>query len=113
MRQRLRGGQGDRRAGPDLVFLDIQMPKLDGFEVVELAGARTHYVFVTAYDQFALRAFEVHALDYLLKPFSRERLEQALAHARGRLGSPQPVRGAGPWPRRMKRRSAARRSNAS
>jgi two-component system LytT family response regulator len=74
---------------PELVFLDIQMPKLDGFEVVELAGAKTQYVFVTAYDQFALRAFEVHALDYLLKPFSRERLEQALAHARARLGSPQ------------------------
>lgn len=72
---------------PDLVFLDIQMPKLDGFEVVELAGARTQYVFVTAYDQFALRAFEVHALDYLLKPFSTERLGQALAHARERLGS--------------------------
>jgi two-component system LytT family response regulator len=75
--------------GPDLVFLDIQMPRLDGFEVVELAGAKSQYVFVTAYDQFALRAFEVHALDYLLKPFSRERLEQALAHARARLGSPQ------------------------
>jgi two-component system LytT family response regulator len=78
---------------PELVFLDIQMPKLDGFEVVELAGAGgskcAQYVFVTAYDQFALRAFEVHALDYLLKPFSRERLEQALAHARARLGSPQ------------------------
>jgi two-component system LytT family response regulator len=73
---------------PDLVFLDIQMPKLDGFEVVELAGAKTQYVFVTAYDQFALRAFDVHALDYLLKPFSPERLGQALAHARGRLGSP-------------------------
>jgi two-component system LytT family response regulator len=79
---------------PDLVFLDIQMPKLDGFEVVELAGAGgrqcAQYVFVTAYDQFALRAFEVHALDYLLKPFSRARLEQALAHARARLGSPVP-----------------------
>jgi two-component system LytT family response regulator len=74
---------------PDLVFLDIQMPKLDGFEVVELAGAKTQYVFVTAYDQFALRAFEVHALDYLLKPFSRERLAQAVAHARVRLGSPR------------------------
>jgi len=74
---------------PDLVFLDIQMPKLDGFEVVELAGAKSQYVFVTAYDQFALRAFEVHALDYLLKPFTRERLGQALAHARERLGSPQ------------------------
>ena len=73
---------------PELVFLDIQMPKLDGFEVVELAGAKTHYVFVTAYDQFALRAFDVHALDYLLKPFTRERLAQALAHARERVAAP-------------------------
>lgn len=69
---------------PELVFLDIQMPKLDGFEVVELAGGKPHYVFATAYDQFALRAFEVHAIDYLLKPFSRGRLAQALAHARSR-----------------------------
>lgn len=73
---------------PELVFLDIQMPKLDGFEVVELAGAGAptapHYIFATAYDQFALRAFEVHAIDYLLKPFSRERLAQALEHARSR-----------------------------
>ena len=76
---------------PDVVFLDIQMPKLDGFEVVELAGAKTHYVFVTAYDQFALRAFDVHALDYLLKPFSRERLAQALAHVRTRLAAPAPA----------------------
>ncbi|MGJ9419654.1 LytR/AlgR family response regulator transcription factor [Massilia sp. CMS3.1] len=69
---------------PDLVFLDIQMPKLDGFEVVELSGARTQYVFVTAYDQFALKAFEVRAIDYLLKPFSRERLAQALDSAKAR-----------------------------
>ncbi|MGI4721627.1 MAG: LytR/AlgR family response regulator transcription factor [Janthinobacterium lividum] len=74
---------------PELVFLDIQMPKLDGFEVVELAGGKPHYVFATAYDGFALRAFEVHAIDYLLKPFSRERLAQALAHARSRR--PQPA----------------------
>ena len=78
---------------PDLVFLDIQMPKLDGFEVVELAGAgkgsATQYVFVTAYDQFALRAFEVHAIDYLLKPFGPERLDAALAHARARLRGTQ------------------------
>lgn len=70
---------------PDLVFLDIQMPKLDGFEVVELAGSKPHYIFATAYDQFALRAFEVHALDYLLKPFSRDRLAEALAQARLRM----------------------------
>jgi two-component system LytT family response regulator len=76
---------------PDLVFLDIQMPRLDGFEVVELAGARTRYVFVTAYDQFALKAFEVRAIDYLLKPFSRERLAQALASARSRPVPPAQV----------------------
>lgn len=75
---------------PDLVFLDIQMPKLDGFDVVELAGGSTHYVFVTAYDRFALRAFEVHALDYLLKPFGAPRLAQALAHVRTRLRDAAP-----------------------
>lgn len=69
---------------PELVFLDIQMPKLDGFEVVELAGSKPYYIFATAYDQYALKAFEVHAIDYLLKPFSRERLGQALDHARSR-----------------------------
>jgi two-component system LytT family response regulator len=74
---------------PDLVFLDIQMPKLDGFEVADLAGDKTRYVFVTAFDQFALRAFEIHAIDYLLKPFSRERLAQALAHARSRVAAPE------------------------
>jgi two-component system LytT family response regulator len=76
---------------PDLVFLDIQMPKLDGFEVVELAGGRTRYVFVTAYDQFALKAFEVRAIDYLLKPFSRERLAQALESATVRATPPEQV----------------------
>lgn len=78
--------------GPDLVFLDIQMPKLDGFEVVELAGAsplaNTRYVFVTAYDRFALKAFEVRAIDYLLKPFGRERLAQALESVRSRAAPP-------------------------
>jgi two-component system LytT family response regulator len=67
---------------PDLVFLDIQMPKLNGFEVVELAGSKARYVFVTAYDQYALKAFDVHAVDYLLKPFSQQRFNEALAHAR-------------------------------
>jgi two-component system LytT family response regulator len=76
---------------PDLVLLDIQMPKLDGFEVVELAGTRPQYVFVTAYDQFALKAFEVRAIDYLLKPFSRERLAQALDGVRARATAPEQV----------------------
>src|SRR5256885_5880888 len=71
---------------PDLLFLDVQMRKLDGFEVLELVGREVAVVFVTAYDQYALRAFEVHAVDYLLKPFSAERLAAALARARVRLG---------------------------
>ena len=70
---------------PDLLFLDVQMPKLDGFEVLELVGRDVAVVFVTAYDQYALRAFEVHAVDYLLKPFSPERLADALTRARERL----------------------------
>lgn len=70
---------------PDLVFLDIQMPKLDGFEVLELIGNEAAVVFVTAYDNYAIRAFEVHAVDYLLKPISVERFEAALARAKERL----------------------------
>lgn len=71
---------------PDLVFLDIQMPKLDGFEVLELIGTDRAIVFVTAYDEYALRAFEIHAVDYLLKPFAAERFETALQRAKQRLG---------------------------
>lgn len=76
---------------PDLVFLDIQMPKLDGFEVLELlepdarGGRMPAVIFCTAYDEYALKAFEVHAVDYLLKPFGRERLAEALLRARERL----------------------------
>jgi len=70
---------------PDLVLLDVQMPKLDGFEVLELLGRDQPVVFITAYDQYALRAFEVHAVDYLLKPFSAERFQEAMARARERL----------------------------
>jgi DNA-binding LytR/AlgR family response regulator len=70
------------REQPDLVFLDIQMPGLDGFGVIEALSEPPEIVFVTAYDEYAIRAFEVAALDYLLKPFSRERLEQAIRRAR-------------------------------
>jgi two-component system LytT family response regulator len=69
---------------PDVLLLDVQMPKLDGFDVLELVGAEVPVVFVTAYDEFALRAFEVHAVDYLLKPFSSERLAMALGRVRER-----------------------------
>jgi two-component system LytT family response regulator len=73
---------------PDLLFLDVQMPKLDGFEVLELIepSQAPVVVFVTAYDQYAMRAFDAHAVDYLLKPFSAERFERALERARARLG---------------------------
>jgi two-component system, LytTR family, response regulator len=72
---------------PDLLLLDVQMPKLDGFDVIELVGGDIAVIFVTAYDQHAIRAFEVHAVDYLLKPFSAERLAEALDRARARLRS--------------------------
>ena len=71
---------------PDLVFLDVQMPKLNGFEVLELIGQEVAVIFVTAYDQYAMRAFDEHAVDYLLKPFSLERFQKALERARQRLG---------------------------
>jgi len=72
---------------PDLMFLDVQMPKLSGFEVLELIGRSVPVVFTTAYDQYALSAFEVHAIDYLLKPFSAERFAEALTRARERLAT--------------------------
>jgi len=71
---------------PDLIFLDIQMPKLDGFEVLELIGTDPGVVFVTAFDEHALRAFEVHAVDYLMKPFRAERFQAALDRAKQRIG---------------------------
>jgi len=63
---------------PDVLLLDVQMPKLDGFDVLELVGRDVPVIFVTAYDEFALRAFEVHAVDYLLKPFAPERLAEVV-----------------------------------
>ena len=73
------------REKPDLVLLDIQMPGLDGFEVIEALADPPPVIFVTAYDEYAIRAFEVNALDYLLKPFSRERLEKAIRRAQEAL----------------------------
>ena len=77
-----------RRLRPDIVFLDVQMPDFDGFDVLRaLAGEPLPaVVFVTAYDQYALRAFDVHAVDYLLKPFHDERFAEALARAKARRG---------------------------
>ena len=72
---------------PHLVFLDVQMPEMDGFQVIEAVGVEhmPAVIFVTAYDAYAIRAFDVHALDYLLKPFDRERFLQALDHARSQM----------------------------
>jgi two-component system LytT family response regulator len=75
---------------PDIVFLDVQMPKLDGFEVLELIDPSVAVIFVTAYDQYAMRAFDAHAVDYLLKPFALDRFEKALDRARRRLGEKMP-----------------------
>jgi two-component system, LytTR family, response regulator len=102
---------------PDLLFLDVQMPKLDGFEVLELIDpARAPVVvFVTAYDQYAMRAFDAHAVDYLLKPFDAARFERALERARSRLGERHPLpriepadRAAGARPQRIVVKDGAR-----
>jgi two-component system LytT family response regulator len=76
-----------QQQSPDLVFLDVQMPGCDGFGVIQNIGAdrMPTVVFVTAYDEYALRAFEVHALDYLLKPFGKDRFQETLKHARESL----------------------------
>ncbi len=80
-----------RERRPDLVFLDIQMPGADGFEVIEALGdARPHIIFITAFHEHAVRAFDVEAVDYLLKPFDTERFQVALARAKGRIRQKEP-----------------------
>ena len=74
-------------ATPDVLLLDVQMPKLSGFDVLELIGPGPAVIFATAHDEFALKAFEVHAVDYLLKPFSQPRLAEAIERARQRLSA--------------------------
>lgn len=80
---------------PDVLLLDVQMPKLNGFEVVELVGREVAVIFTTAHDEYALRAFEIHAVDYLLKPFNAERLRDALARVRERLALREPLQAPG------------------
>lgn len=74
---------------PDLIFLDIQMPKITGFEMLELIDHHPEIIFCTAYDQYALKAFEFNAADYLLKPFSKERLFAAVEKVKERLAKPE------------------------
>jgi len=64
---------------PDLIFLDIQMPKINGFEMLELIEQPPSIIFTTAFDEYAIKAFEAHAIDYLLKPFDQERFDKAIA----------------------------------
>jgi two-component system, LytTR family, response regulator len=102
---------------PELVFLDVQMPGLDGFEVLELLDPAIDVIFITAYDQYAVRAFEVNAVDYLLKPFSDARFDQALERAERRRGARRTVSGgalaaaarpAGTWATRLVIKDGAR-----
>lgn len=76
---------------PDLLFLDVQMPKLTGFDVLELVGPDVPVIFVTAYDEYAMKAFEVHAVDYLLKPVGKERLASALQRVKTRAAEKRPM----------------------
>ena len=75
---------------PDIIFLDIQMPKINGFEMLELIDIPPRVIFTTAHDEFAIRAFESNAVDYLLKPFSRERFDKAMQKLLDQQGSVQP-----------------------
>jgi two-component system, LytTR family, response regulator len=88
-------------ASPELLFLDIRMPDMDGFDVVGALSTRQdlsmpQIIFTTAYDQYAVRAFEIHAIDYLLKPFTSERLRSAVEHARERMAGSEQSNGVDP-----------------
>jgi two-component system LytT family response regulator len=89
---------------PDVLFLDIQMPKLDGFEVLELLDTSVAVVFVTAYDQYAMKAFDAAAVDYLLKPFTAERFRASLDRIRAKFNTATPP---APMPRDLKLASRA------
>jgi two-component system, LytTR family, response regulator len=80
------GAREIKEKHPDLIFLDIQMPKLTGFELLEVLDEKPEVIFTTAFDQYAIRAFELNAVDYLLKPYSKERFDSALAKAVARIG---------------------------
>jgi two-component system, LytTR family, response regulator len=79
-----------REMQPDLIFLDIQMPKVDGFELLDVLETRPEIIFTTAFDQYAIKAFEENAVDYLLKPFPKERFRQALEKAATKIRSASP-----------------------
>ena len=85
------GAREIKEKHPDLIFLDIQMPKLTGFELLEVIDEKPEVIFTKAFDQYAIRAFEMNAVDYLLKPFSKERFDDALAKAVNRLEKETPA----------------------
>jgi two-component system LytT family response regulator len=85
----LQGVKAVQEKEPDLIFLDIQMPKINGFEMLELIDSPPHVIFTTAFDDFAIKAFELNAIDYLLKPFSKDRFGKALMKFSEKNPSPQ------------------------